>query len=245
VGHAAVVGGAANRDHVTDPERSDLDDATEPETVPWRSCWGDGRVWDARDLGAGAEEIAPTLLGGVLESTIGGELVVGRIVEVEAYVGPHDPASHAAERIGRTARNRTMFGPAGLAYIYRSYGMHWCVNVVTGRLGVPQAVLIRALEPLAGADAMISRRKRDRDLCSGPGRLCQALGITGALDGHELKTSPLVLRCGERINQARVARGPRVGISRAVDWPLRFWVEGNSHVSRAPRRVRKTAATHE
>ncbi len=199
--------------------------ATAPETGPWRSLWGSSEPFDPAFLARPAEEVAPDLLGAVLESTVGGALTRGRIVEVEAYIGPHDPASHAAERIGRTERNRVMFGPAGLAYVYRSYGIHWCVNVVTGSLDHPEAVLIRALEPLDGTEAMARRRRRTSDLCSGPGRLSQALAITGDLDGHDLSTPPLVLRSGDRIPSDRILRGPRVGISRAVDWPLRFWIE--------------------
>ena len=171
------------------------------------------------------EEVARELLGCRLVLR-GSPRLDLRIVEVEAYVGPHDPASHAAERIGRTERNRVMFGPAGLAYVYRSYGIHWCVNVVTGAEGHPEAVLLRGLTPLDGIESMIRRRGRSSDLCSGPGRLCQALGITGALDGHDLDHAPLVLRTGSPVPIHRIHTGPRIGISRAVDWPLRFWIDG-------------------
>lgn len=159
---------------------------------------------------------------------------MGRIVEAEAYVGPHDPASHAAERIGRTARNASMFGPPGIAYVYRIYGLHWCLNVVTGPEGYPAAVLIRALEPLAGIETMRRRRRlrRDHELTSGPARLAEALGITGALDGHPLQEPPLVLAAGEPVPDEAVAVGPRIGVTRAQDWPLRFYVRGNPWVSR-------------
>jgi DNA-3-methyladenine glycosylase len=181
-----------------------------------------------------AESVARDLLGGVLISTIGGEETVGRIVEAEAYIGPHDPASHAAERIGRTARNASMFGPPGIAYVYRIYGLHWCLNVVTGPEGYPAAVLIRALEPLAGIETMRRRRRlrRDHELTSGPARLAEALGITGALDGHPLQEPPLVLAAGEPVPDEAVAVGPRIGVTRAQDWPLRFYVRGNPWVSR-------------
>ncbi len=103
----------------------------------------------------------------------------GVIVETEAYVGPHDPASHAATRIGKTERNKTMFGPPGHAYVYRSYGIHWCLNVVTEEVGFPAAVLIRALDPIVGVEEMRERRGGTAPLCAGPGRLTQALGVSG------------------------------------------------------------------
>jgi len=138
----------------------------------------------------------------VLVSEVDGVRTSGRIVETEAYTGPHDPASHAAERIGRTTRNAAMFGAPGIAYVYRSYGVHWCLNAVTDEPGFPAAVLIRALQPLAGIAPMRERRQvrgrppADRELCSGPGRLTEALGITGALDGHPLARPPLWVELG-------------------------------------------------
>ena len=194
-----------------------------------------------------ADEVARDLLGAVLVSTTGGALVSGRIVETEAYLGPHDAASHAAERTGRTARNASMFGPPGIAYVYRIYGLHWCLNAVTGPEGYPAAVLIRALEPLEGIEVMRRRRGlrpaesaggprqrqgRDRELTRGPARLAQALGIDGALDGHRLQDPPLVLAEGERVDPAAIAVGPRIGVTRAVDWPLRFYIRDNPWVSR-------------
>ena len=151
-------------------------------------------------------------------------------MEVEAYLGLHDPASHAAERIGRTARNDVMYGRPGLAYVYLIYGMHWCVNVVTGTEGVPSAVLIRALDPLAGEDVMAERRSR-RPLTSGPARLCQALGVTGELNGHDLAHPPLTLAPGWPVDPGRVATSPRIGVTRAADWPLRFYLAGHRAVS--------------
>lgn len=184
-----------------------------------------------------AEDVARGLLGAWLVSTIGGETAIGRIVECEAYLGPHDPASHAAERIGRTARNAAMFGPAGRAYVYRIYGLHWCLNVVTGTVDVPAAVLIRAIAPVEGMAVMRTRRSArpelpDSALGRGPGHAACALGITGALDGHALQRPPLLLARGQPVPDTDVDRGPRVGVTRAKDWPLRFWVRAHPAVSR-------------
>lgn len=187
----------------------------------------------------GAEEVARDLLGAVIVSDVGGLRTAGRIVETEAYLGARDPASHAAERIGRTARNESMFGPGGIAYVYFIYGMHWCLNAVTGERDVASAVLIRALEPVEGLEVMRERRAlrsgrgpRDRDLARGPARLAEALGITGALDGHDLARPPLVIAQGQPVSDEEVAVGPRIGITRAADWPLRFYLEGSPWVSR-------------
>lgn len=180
-----------------------------------------------------AREVAPDLIGKVIRSTLGGEVVTARIVETEAYIGPHDDASHAAERIGRTARNEAMFGPAGTAYVYLSYGIHWCLNAVTDREAFPAAVLIRALEPLENLPAMRSRRgTSDRDLARGPGRLTQALAITGALDGHPLQLPPLTFHDAHPVDPAAIEASPRIGITRAVDWPLRFTLRGSRWLSR-------------
>lgn len=180
-----------------------------------------------------AREVAPSLIGHYLVSTLGAARTAGRIVEVEAYLGPDDPASHAAARIGRTARNEAMFGPPGSAYVYRSYGIHWCLNAVTDTEGHPAAVLIRALEPVEGLDVMRARRgTRDRDLARGPGRLTEALGITGDENGHRLQDPPLMLCKGEPPDSAELETGPRVGISRAVEWPLRFTLGGSRYLSR-------------
>jgi DNA-3-methyladenine glycosylase len=178
-----------------------------------------------------AEAVAPELLGWRLLSLMGGVETSGRIVEVEAYVGPHDPASHAAERIGRTLRNEAMFGPPGTAYVYFTYGMHWCLNVVTGAPGDPQAVLIRALEPESGMVEMARRRGRDRDLANGPARLCQALGVEGSLDGHDLSTPPLLLLPGSLRPGEEIAISGRIGVRHAADWPLRFFLRGHPHLS--------------
>jgi DNA-3-methyladenine glycosylase len=177
--------------------------------------------------------VAPDLLGKVV--------VVGdrraRIVEVEAYCGPEDPAAHSFR--GQTARNATMFGPPGHLYVYFSYGMHWCCNPVCGDDGEGVAVLLRALEPLDGLEAMRAARGgvRDRDLCRGPARLCQALGITRELDGADLVTGEQGVRIEDDGTPppAEPASGPRIGITRAADLPWRFWVPGNPYVS-GPRR---------
>ncbi len=159
-------------------------------------------------------------------------MTAGVIVETEAYEGPRDPASHAAARAGRTRRNAAMFGPPGRAYVYRIYGVHWCVNVVTGSEGDPQAVLLRALDPLVGRETMIRRRRRETGLASGPGRLCQALAITGALYGHDLRCPPLEVRPGWRLPDARVGISGRIGVRAAADWLRRYFVIGNPEISR-------------
>jgi DNA-3-methyladenine glycosylase len=178
------------------------------------------------------ELVARELLGATLECTVRGARCSGRIVETEAYTGEEDLACHAAA--GRTARTAPLYGPPGRAYVYFVYGMHWCVNAVTRRAGLPSAVLIRALEPLEGIPAMRRRRgvKRDRDLTNGPAKLCEALGITGgAHNGVSLQTSPLRILRGEEVPDADVAVTPRIGISRAVSEPLRWIIRSSAFVS--------------
>jgi DNA-3-methyladenine glycosylase len=190
--------------------------------------------WYARP----AEEVARDLLGTLVVSFAGDVETSGRIVETEAYVGPHDDASHAAARTGRTRRNAAMFGEPGTAYVYRIYGMHWCLNVVTDAVDFPAAVLVRAVEPVTGVDVMRQRRfrgqrtLRDHHLTSGPGRLAEALGITGGMDTHPLDRPPLLMRPGDAVPDAQVLRGPRIGITRAADWPLRFVQRGSPWASR-------------
>lgn len=204
-------------------------------TLPWRlgqpadACFPPG--FFERDV----VQVARELLGARLLSTVGDRRTTGVIVETEAYRGLEDPASHAATRTGRTSRNEVMFGPPGRAYVYRSYGMHWCVNVVTGREGEPRAVLIRGLEPLEGEDEMKRRRGGRTPLAAGPGRLCQALGITGSLYGHDLSRPPLVLAAGWAVPDDHVAVSGRVGVRLAADRPYRFFVRGSRGVSRGGR----------
>jgi DNA-3-methyladenine glycosylase len=158
--------------------------------------------------------------------------VSGRIVEVEAYRGADDPASHAFR--GRTARNAVMFGPPGHAYVYFTYGMHHCLNIVTGREGAASAVLIRALEPMAGQDLMAARRgvTEWRRLMRGPGCVAQALGLTRRHNGLDLATGPLWMSPGPPRRQGRrVASGPRIGIRRGTDLPWRFFLVGHPCVS--------------
>jgi DNA-3-methyladenine glycosylase len=170
-------------------------------------------------------EVAPALIGVTL--LVDG--VGGRIVEVEAY-DHEDPASHGYR--GRTERNASMFGPPGHAYVYRSYGIHWCLNLVCEDEGVANAVLVRALEPTHGIDAMRERRGLEdlRLLCSGPGRLCQALGVTREHDGLALDRPPFQLLAAA--SQVEVASGPRIGITRAAELPWRYVEAGSRFLSR-------------
>ena len=179
------------------------------------------------------EIVAAELIGKVVVSTIGGRLTAGRIVETEAYLGYDDPASHGYLH-RRNARNGALFGPAGIWYVYLSYGMHWCANLVCQRAGLASAVLLRALEPLDGLDVMRERRGAlpDRQLCSGPGRLCQALGIDRHLDGVAMAEGPVVVLPGENVTAGGVAATPRIGITKAADWPLRFHLAGSPWTSR-------------
>jgi DNA-3-methyladenine glycosylase len=177
-------------------------------------------------------EVARRLLGHLVMSRIGKRIVVGRIVETEAYVGPHDPACHAFGH-RRTARTEALYDRPATAYVYFTYGMHWCLNVVTERVDYPAAVLIRALEPLEGLAVMRRRRGgvSDRELCAGPARLCQALGITGAENRTSLIEGRVrILRGSGR--RPRIAVTPRIGVTQAADWPLRFLIADSPWVSR-------------
>ncbi len=170
-------------------------------------------------------EVAPDLIGATL--LVDG--VGGRIVEVEAY-DQEDPASHGYG--GRTARNEAMFGPPGHAYVYRSYGIHWCLNLVCGEEGTAEAVLIRALEPTAGIDEQRARRGLDdlRLLCAGPGRVCQALAITRDQDGLPLDRPPFRLEGRREVPE--VVTGPRIGITRATELSWRYGLAGSRFLSR-------------
>jgi DNA-3-methyladenine glycosylase len=169
-------------------------------------------------------EVAEALLGWTLESTIGDVETAVTITETEAYAGELDPASHAFR--GQTLRNAAMFGPAGTLYVYRSYGIHWCMNVVVGDRGLPHAVLLRGGEPTLGVETMAERRGRERDLVNGPGKLCQALGVTGEHDGVDLRGAPLRLVPGPGLGGRKVQRTTRIGISKAADRLWRYVVEG-------------------
>jgi DNA-3-methyladenine glycosylase len=170
-------------------------------------------------------EVAPELIGATL--LVDG--VGGTIVEVEAY-DSEDPAAHGFR--GRTPRNESMFGPPGHAYVYRSYGIHWCLNLVCEEAGSAAAVLIRALEPTHGVDEMRARRGLDepRLLCSGPGRLCQALAVTREHDGLPLDAAPFEL--GAPARPLEVVAAPRIGISVAIEAPWRFAAAGSRYLSR-------------
>jgi DNA-3-methyladenine glycosylase len=184
--------------------------------------------------------LARALLGTFLVHRSPEGRTVGRIVETEAYLGSADPASHAYR--GRTARNAVMFGEPGHLYVYFIYGVHWCCNVVSAPVGTGEAVLLRALEPIAGLERMRARRgfDRPRDLCSGPGKLVQAMGLGPGHDGIDLVRGPIGVwgrasfraPAGAQWNEPIVTT-TRVGIRRAAELPLRFYLGGNPNVSRA------------
>lgn len=207
-----------------------------------------------------APQVAPRLLGCVLRRDSPEGTVAAVITEVEAYAGLTDPASHAYR--GETARNAVMFGPPGYAYVYFTYGMHFCVNLVCQPPGAVSAILLRAGRVIEGADLAAARRwsrpgraddpgtgarrRPERDLARGPARLCQALGIDRALNGADAvdPQSPLRVSAGPGgpVPAAKVCAGPRIGISQAVEAPWRFWLDGDDHVSQyrafTPRRGR-------
>ena len=182
--------------------------------------------------------VAKQLLGCYLVHLEGEQTTLGRIVETEAYLGMYDPASHSF--IGKTARNSVLFGPIGQAYVYFIYGMHYCVNAVTGSQGTGEAVLIRALEPIQGIPIMQHRRKTQNltQLCNGPARLTQSLAITLAHNGLPLFDSPLQIWSPDSlpsfstINPTDIIETTRIGITKAQALPLRFYVKGNNHISR-------------
>lgn len=211
------------------------------------------RQLERRFLDRGALEVAPQLLGCVLVSDSPEGTVAAKIVEVEAYSGLSDPASHAYR--GRTARNAVMFGEAGHAYVYFTYGMHFCVNLVCQPPGEASAVLLRAGRVIEGAELAGARRRAnggagsvvaERDLARGPARLCQALGIDRSLDGADVCVPGSPLRIGAPAGWApppasRISTGPRVGVSQAADWPWRFWLTGDPAVSAYRRSVPRPA----
>jgi DNA-3-methyladenine glycosylase len=171
-----------------------------------------------------AEVVARELLGKLLVRKVKGQRRIGRIVEVEAYLGPHDLAAHSAR--GRTVRTEVMFGPPGRAYVYLIYGIYNCLNIVTGPGNHASAVLLRALEPVSNIDLAVS----------GPGRLCRALEIDRRLNGHDLSKGELIVAREDSLAASReIVTRPRIGVEYAGDWalqPLRFYIAGNRFVSR-------------
>ncbi len=181
--------------------------------------------------------VARSLLGCVLWRRLDDELLGARLVEVEAYLGANDPASHARRGL-RSPRNESMYLDGGHAYVYFTYGMHWCVNVVTQEADTAEAVLLRAAEPVAGIESMRRRRpkaKREIDLMNGPGKLCSAMAIDRGLDGVSLGGDTLFLTGRDlAVNENNIAVSPRIGIDNSGDaayWPLRFYLRGNRCVS--------------
>jgi len=179
-----------------------------------------------------ASVVAPRLLGCILERTIDGKTLRAKIVETEAY-DQTDLASHSYK--GKTSRTEVMFGEAGYLYVYFTYGMHYCCNIVVGPEGYGAAVLIRAVEPIAGQDIMIQSRrgKNGKQLTNGPAKVCQALAIDKILNGHNLHEQPLRLIMNEQLPADQIVQTTRVGISQAKDVPWRFYVRENAYVSRA------------
>jgi DNA-3-methyladenine glycosylase len=186
----------------------------------------------SHSLQGSVDVVAPKLLGALLSHEVDGTTLSGRIVEVEAY-GPDDVASHSYK--GKTPRNASMFGPAGHLYVYFTYGMHYCCNVV---IGSGAAVLIRAIEPVTGIEAMCIHRngRSGVELTNGPAKVCRALRIDKTHDGHDLSRPPLTLTLpAALILPHMVVSSPRIGIRQAVDVPWRFYVRGNPYVSVSPR----------
>jgi DNA-3-methyladenine glycosylase len=187
------------------------------------------------------ELVSRELLGAELECTTAEGITRGRIVETEAYLGPDDPACHAAA--GLTPRTLHLFGPPGRSYVYLIYGMYWCFNAVTRERGHGAAVLVRAVHPTSGQELMRRRRagvKRERDLSNGPGKLCLAMGIVGSMTGLPLQRSPIVIRAGDPVPDADVDVTPRIGITRAAEWPLRYLVRDDPFVSATPKQFPRT-----
>lgn len=164
--------------------------------------------------------VAKRLLGARVRTTIEGAATEVMLTEVEAYAGGDDPASHAFR--GRTVRNGSMFGPAGSLYVYRSYGLHWCMNIVVGDEGLPHAILLRGGDVLEGRELIERRRRRNDHLTDGPGKLCQALGVTGEHDGTSVFDGPVRLMVGSLPTGRQILATPRIGISKAVDELWRF-----------------------
>ena len=181
--------------------------------------------------------VARSLLGCVLWRRIGRAVLAARLVETEAYLGANDAASHARRGL-RSARNESMYLEGGHAYVYFTYGMHWCLNVVTQEADIAEAVLLRGAEPLRGIESMRKRRpkaKRDCDLMNGPGKICSALAIDKSLDGESLRGERLFITARDiDVDDGGIAVSPRIGVEGALEaapWPLRFFLKGNRCVS--------------
>lgn len=174
--------------------------------------------------------VAPQLLGCTLERIIDGRLLRAKIIETEAYTQT-DAASHSYR--GKTARTEVMFGPSGHAYVYFTYGMHYCFNIVTGAIGEGSAVLVRAVEPLDGVETMMCHRgKTGVELTNGPAKLCQALRINKELNGHDLSKDPLTLTPSYPLPTEEITQTTRIGISQAKDIPWRFYISSSPYVSK-------------
>ncbi len=211
-----------------------MDDAqrsqsAEPES--WPSRWG--RPLDASFFGRDTVTVARELLGAVLVSRAGGAMVAGRIVETEAYLGADDPGSHAATK-GITARNAVMFGPPGQAYVYFTYGNHHMLNLVTEENGHAGGVLIRGVQSLAGLDVMRERRqgRPDHELTNGPGKLAAAMGLDLSHNAGRLGEGAIAVFEGGLVDGEQVSISGRIGLSSGYELPLRFYIEGNTNVSR-------------
>lgn len=207
-------------------------------TRPPRVAVAAGRVLPRPFYERPASRVARALLGCVLISRIGGTLTGGRIVETEAYLGPEDGASHAAFR---PSSRWLFYGRGGIAYVFRAYGLHHCLNAIAGPRGTPGCVLIRAIEPLWGRRVMARRRDQVAPgrstkglvaLASGPARLTLALGITLRDTGRDLRRGTLTIHAAARPGRPTVATGPRVGITRSRELPLRFWIRDDPFVSK-------------
>jgi DNA-3-methyladenine glycosylase len=189
------------------------------------------------------ELVARDLLGCVLECHTDAGIASGRIVETEAYLGEHDLACHAVA--GRTRRTEPLYGAPGTSYVYFIYGVHWCFNAVTRETGLPSAVLVRAIEPVAGLELMRARRaaaRRDVDLTNGPGKLCAALGIDARHNAQPLDRQPILIREGVALPREQVVVTPRIGIRECADWPLRWLIADNPYVSKTPANFQRLTA---
>ncbi len=199
------------------------------DPAPLARILGESRILPRRFYERPSAEVARDLLGKVIVH----DGAAGEIVETEAYLGLHDLAAHASH--GITGRTRVLFGPPGHAYVYLSYGMHECLNIVAEPDGVPGCVLIRALQPLSGLRIMKQRRpaaKRREDLASGPGKLTAAMDITRRHYGADVTRGPITIRAFKTEAAVEIVTTTRVGVTQSADWPLRFYIAGNRFVSR-------------